>query len=208
MKGNAVLNELDDFTGRQGFKRVSGQRFNTNEIIYESSDSKGVTAISSAAWSEHKNDHLISNGVRLDAGNLSDMVDYLIDHSSVAHTGIIYRQVIGMAMGVHNAPQMANLYCAHYELQYVLRRSEQYLTVLKQYETPPETPKDKMLRAETASLCNMCRLLDDIAVVGRPAAVDVADMLRDERATGGTDGVYPTHMTDNGGNVTESYGGQ
>jgi hypothetical protein len=83
-----------------------------------------------------------------------------------------------------------------------LRRSVQYLTVLKQYETAPETPKDKMLRAEMASLFNMCRLMDDIAVVGMPAAVDVADMLRDERATGGTDGVYPTHMTDNNGNVT------
>jgi hypothetical protein len=51
MKGNAIFNELDDFTGRHGFKRVSGQRFNTIEIIYEFSDSKGVTAISSAAWS-------------------------------------------------------------------------------------------------------------------------------------------------------------
>jgi hypothetical protein len=46
MKGNTIFKELDDFTGRHGFKRVSGQRFNTIEIIYESSDSKGVTAIS------------------------------------------------------------------------------------------------------------------------------------------------------------------
>jgi hypothetical protein len=161
-----------------------------------------VTAISSAAWSEHDTDRPISNDVRLDADTLSDMVDYLIDHSYVAHTGIIYRPVIGIAMGVHNAPQMADLYCAHYKLQHVLRRSVQYLTVLKQYETVPGAPKDKMLRAEMASLFNMCRLMDDMAIVGMPAAVDVADMLRDEHATGGTDGVYPTHMTDDGGNDT------
>jgi hypothetical protein len=47
-------------------------------------------------------------GVRLDADTLCEMLDYLIDNSYVAHTGIVYKQVIGMAMGVHNAPQMAN----------------------------------------------------------------------------------------------------
>jgi hypothetical protein len=70
----------------------------------------------------------------------------LIDNSYVAHTGIVYKQVIGMAMGVHNAPQMANLCCAHYELQYVLRRSVHYLTTLKLYESVPATPKDKIIQ--------------------------------------------------------------
>eukprot|EP00953_Heterococcus_sp_UTEX-ZZ885_P002695 1971-Heterococcus_DN1.PRE.1 len=130
------------------------------------------------------------------------MVDYLIDHNYIAHTEKIYKQVIGMAMGVHNAPQMANLYCAHYELQYVLRRSIGYLTVLNMYKTVPTTPKDKVLRAEMTSLFNMCRLMDDIAVVGMPATVDVSAMLRDERDTGGSDGVYPTHLTDAAGNIT------
>jgi hypothetical protein len=120
------------------------------------------------------------------------MVDYLIDNSYVAHTGIVYKQVIGMAMGVHNAPQMANLYCAHYELQYVLRRAVHYLTTLKLYGSVPATPKDKLLRAELVSLFNMCRLMDDIAVVGMPDTVDVAAMMRDERDTGGGDGMYPT----------------
>jgi hypothetical protein len=50
------------------------------------------------------------------------------------------------------------------------------------YETIPTTPKDKVLRAEMASLFNICRLMDDIAVVGMPATIDVAAMLRDERA--------------------------
>jgi hypothetical protein len=34
-----------------------------------------------------------------------------------------------------------------------------------------------------------------------PDTVDVAAMMRDERDTGGSDGIYPTHMTDSGGNV-------
>ena len=79
--------------------------------------------IAEATWSDLDVTAPIQNGVRLSAETLSDMIDYLIDHSYVEHTGIIYRQVIGMAMGVHNAPQMANLYCASYELQYVLIRS-------------------------------------------------------------------------------------
>jgi hypothetical protein len=79
----------------------------------------------------------------------------VIDHSYVAHTDTIYKQVIGMAMGVHNGPQTTNLYCAHYELQYVLRRSKRhYLRTLKLYITVPATPKDKLLRAETTSLFN------------------------------------------------------
>jgi hypothetical protein len=47
----------------------------------------------------------------------------------------------------------------------------------------------------------MCRLMDDIAVVGMPASIDVAAMLRDERITGGTDGNYPAHMTHSTVNV-------
>jgi hemerythrin-like domain-containing protein len=89
-----------------------------------------VTAVASAAWSELDVDCPVrNNGIRLDTDSLSEMVDYLIDHNYIAHTDTIYKQAIGMAMGVHNAPQMANLYCAHYELQYVLRRSIDYLTV-------------------------------------------------------------------------------
>jgi hypothetical protein len=76
-----------------------------------------------------------------------------------------------------------------------------YLNTLKLYESVPATPKDKKLRAEMVSLFNMCRLMNDIAVVGMPDTVDVAAMMRDERDTGGSDGIYPTHMTDSGGNV-------
>jgi hypothetical protein len=61
-----------------------------------------------------------TNGVRLDVDKLCDMVDYLIDSSYVAHNGTVYKQVIGMAMGVHNAPQIANLYCAYYKLHYII----------------------------------------------------------------------------------------
>jgi hypothetical protein len=106
-----------------------------------------------------------------------------------------------MAKGVHNAPQTAYLYCAHYELHYVVRRFIHYLSTLKLYESVPTTPKNEILRAEMASLFNMCTSVDDIAVVGMPVNIDVASMLKDERATGGSDGVYPTYMTDNDGNV-------
>jgi hypothetical protein len=151
MIGNEILTELNEFTDRRNFKRASGQQFKKIEIIYEPSDSKGITATASANWSEHDSGYPIKNKIRPDADTLCERLDYLIDNSYVAHTGIVYKQVIGMAMGVHNAPQMANLYCAHYELQYVLRRAVHYLTTLKLCESVPATPKDKLLRAEMVS---------------------------------------------------------
>ena len=44
--------------------------------------------------------------------------------------------------------------------------------------------------------------MDDIAVVGMPDTIDTAAMLRYERETGGSDGVYPIYMTDTNGDVT------
>jgi hypothetical protein len=195
------LTELSEFTDRRNFRRAIGQQFKTIEIIYEPSNSKGITAIASANWSGHDSAYPIKNSVTLDADTLCEMVDYLLDNSYVAHTGIVYKQVIGMAMGVHNAPQMANLYCAHYELRYVLRRSVHYLTTLKLYESVPATPKYKMLRAEVVSIFKMCRLMNGIAVVGMPDTIDVAAMMRDECDIGGGDGICPAHITDSGGNV-------
>jgi hypothetical protein len=66
------------------------------------------------------------------------------------------------------------------------------------------TPRNKVLRAEMTSLFNMCRLMDDIASVGMPSTVNIAALLRDERASGGTDGVYPTQMTDIDGIVIQN----
>jgi hypothetical protein len=98
MRGIEIFTELNEFTDRRNFKRASGQQFKTIEIIYEPSDSKGIIAIASANWSEHDSGYPIKDGVRLDADTLCEMVDYLIDNSYVAHAGIVYKQVIGMAM--------------------------------------------------------------------------------------------------------------
>jgi hypothetical protein len=59
---------------------------------------------STTTCSEHDVGYPIKNGVRLDVEKLCDMIEYLIDNSYVAHNGIVCKQVIGMAMGVHNAP--------------------------------------------------------------------------------------------------------
>jgi hypothetical protein len=102
MRGNDIFTELNEFKDRRSFKRVSGQQFKTIELMYEPNYSKGITAIASATWSEQDAGYPIKNGARLDAETLCDMVDYLIDNSFVAHTSIVYTQVISTAMGIHN----------------------------------------------------------------------------------------------------------
>eukprot|EP00953_Heterococcus_sp_UTEX-ZZ885_P018986 10606-Heterococcus_DN1.PRE.1 len=62
MRGNEILTELKEFTDRRNFKRASGQQFKTIKIIYEPSDSKGITAIASANWFEHDSGYPIKNG--------------------------------------------------------------------------------------------------------------------------------------------------
>jgi hypothetical protein len=44
---------------------------------------------------------------------------------------------------------------------------------------------NQSLQLQKIRLFNMCRIMDDIAVVGMPDTVDVAAMMGDERDTGG-----------------------
>ena len=62
-----------------------------------------------------------------DADSMADLIDFVIDNSYVTHRGLVYHQVVGMAMGVHNAPQMANLLCGFYELSYLVRSTARFL---------------------------------------------------------------------------------
>jgi hypothetical protein len=85
MRGNEILTELNEFIDRRNFKRASGQQFKTIEIIYEPSDSEGITATASANWSEHDSGYPIKNGVRLDADTLCEMVDHLQSKEQLLH---------------------------------------------------------------------------------------------------------------------------
>ena len=204
MSGKPILPSLHEYCGRRGFQRDSGQHLTTMEVHYSSDDSRGVTAVDSTNWSERDVHDKVRNGVRLDADTLNDMVDFIIDNSYVSHAGITYRQTAGMVKGVNNAPQMANLYCAYYELEYMTRRAVHYLHTLKQHEVNPTIPRSPVLRAEMTALFNFCRLMDDIAAVGMPHGIDTAAVLRDERSIGSTDGVYPVHILDADGVLCEN----
>ena len=44
---------------------------------------------------------------------------YLIDNSYIYFNGHIYRQVIGIPMGINAGPQIANIYLHVYEYEYI-----------------------------------------------------------------------------------------
>lgn len=203
MNGNRILPELNQYTDRQGFTRRSGNKYTSIAVYYKNNSTRGISSMDKekTEWTDFDIHKPINNGVRLDADLMSDMVDFMLDNSFVSHGGVNYRQTVGMAMGVHNAPQLANLYCGYYELQYMLRRTTHYLNTLKQFTLNPTVPRDPYLRAEMTALFNSCRLMDDIAMAGMPANTDCASILRDERLTDGTDGIYPVLIADADGNL-------
>jgi len=60
------------------------------------------------------------------------LIDYVIDNSFFRLGNIVYRQIIGIPMGVDPAPQMANLYLYYYEALYMERLTkEDYSKAIK-----------------------------------------------------------------------------
>ena len=116
----------------------------------------------------------------------------VLQNAFVTHKGSVYKQVKGMPMGVNCAPQLANLYCGYYELCYMVRTTAQYLT--SQQRTHTE-------RAYLNAMFNGSRFIDDIGLVGIPAAYCMADVLQDQRSSGGADGIYPVSISDSDGSV-------
>ena len=123
---------------------------------------------------------------------MSDVVDFIVDHSYVAQGGMVHQQVVGMAMGVNNAPQMANLLCAYYELNFLARNLAAYLRA---------AVRSAQHLALFHALCNGSRFIDGIGLAGIPEGVDVQLLFRDERPDPtlplqspfeAADGMYPT----------------
>lgn len=89
-------------------------------------------------------------------------------------------------MGTPCAPQLANLYCAYYELEYMHRRATLYDAI------PKDTIEKTLEKAVLNSLFNWARYIDDILAAGLPEHVNIENILYDNRhINGGTDGIYP-----------------
>jgi hypothetical protein len=103
-EGKTVFSEYSDFGYRGGLKRRSGDK-KKSEVIYSKSYHKGIKAIEDVTWSDIEANTAIESGVRVDIQKLVDMTDFIIDHTHVQHNNSIYRQRMGIAMGMNNSPQ-------------------------------------------------------------------------------------------------------
>ena len=129
------------------------------------------------------------------------MLAYCIDHAFVSHNGEVYQQTVGIPMGLHAAPQIAQLVCGYYELQFVKRMAIAHI------ETPNapffgiSDPAIKI--AVMNSFFNAARQIDDIWLAGLPITSDKALAIL---CKSGDQGVYPETVCDQLGCVYDEYG--
>ena len=73
-----------------------------------------------------------SNNYILDKNRVYKLIDFVVDNSVFRLGNKVYRQKIGIPMGIDPAPQMANLYLYFYEFQYMkLLTEEDYGKAIK-----------------------------------------------------------------------------
>jgi hypothetical protein len=128
----------------------------------------------------------------VDSQTLLDMTSFIIDHTYVQHNNNMYRQRMGIAMGMNNSPQMAHLYCAIYETEFMLRAASVYYA-------KPKDKRSNFDKARMACVFNTMRYIDDINSPSSPKGCNFKEGLTDNRQSGSTDGVYPTHVIDDNG---------
>ena len=91
------------------------------DLVFNKKDRKYLSVTSSGAnWVSNRK----SSGTVYDIDNVKDSLKFLIDNSYF-HVGTqVYRQKIGIPMGLDPAPFLANLYLSYYEIHWVdsLRR--------------------------------------------------------------------------------------
>ena len=97
-----------------------------------------------------------------DANMVKEMISIVLDNAFVTHKGSVFRQAKGMPMGINCAPQLANLYCGHYELSYMVRATAQYLS---------STPRLRVEKAYLNAMFNGSRFIDDIGLAGIPCVL-------------------------------------
>jgi hypothetical protein len=148
-----VFHNNGAFGYRNGLKKQSGQNMLSIEMKYNDRPYKGVIHTAHTKWSSLDVTAPIHNGVRFDANKLAHLTKYIIEHTFVQHEGKVYKQTTGVAMGVHNSPQTANLYCAWYETIYMLTIAQQFYNITKDQRSHKS-------QAKLASIMNSLILCD------------------------------------------------
>ena len=168
--GHAVLPEIGKHGPRLGIRRRSGA-FDAIDITY-SRRNKGVSSVQQVEWVNSSNTALHTKTLRLTTDSIVSMLTYCIDKAFVSHDGQVYQQIIGIRMGLHASPQIAQLVCAHYELQFVKRLAISYI---EQPEEPFFGIMDKDIRTAVINcFFNGARQIDDICSSGLPLRLSIS----------------------------------
>lgn len=187
--GASIFTADGDFGHRGGVRKPGDVKLTL--LLTYAGRSRGMQLVDSVTWSNLDVDAAMPHGEQLfDAAMLKDMVSIVLDNAYVTHKGLVYRQVTGMPMGINCAPQFANLYCGYYELCYMVRTSMAYLTSQQRCRT---------FKAFLNAMFNGSRFIDDIGLIGIPAAFCMTELFQDKRASGGADGIYPMSIKNSDG---------
>lgn len=158
----------------------------------------GVRPIISATWTAHAptspgprlpgqgaHDHHPESSTDkcLDAARLLAFIVFTLRHSFVSFRGVLYHQVIGLPMGTNMAPLVANTYLYSFEYDFLGR-------CFNLLNTPEGRTQYNLILCFCIAL--MCRFIDDVFMRDPPGGFD--SIIYDERATGGSDGLYPAAM--------------
>jgi len=130
-------------------------------------------------------------------GALLDRINFLIDNTYVTFGDEVFKQEIGIAMGLIPAGAIASLVCYTYELDYLQR-------CLKKWKaTSKNDPDYAKVHARTLFAMLSRRYIDDnIHILTDPANFNSKDALYDDRTLfdgsqdgGDLDGIYPRKST-------------
>ncbi len=189
--GKSIFTAASDFGHRGGLRKVGDAKLALH-LTY-AGRSRGSQLVDSVVWTNLDVDAAVPNSEKLfDAAMLKEMLSVVLDNAFVTHKGRVFRQIKGMPMGINCAPQLANLYCGYYELCYMVRTTVQYLQ---------SQQRRRVEKAYLNAMFNGSRFIDDIGLVGIPAAYCMAEVFKDERSSGGADGIYPVSIENSDGNA-------
>jgi len=113
------------------------------ELVFNNKDRKYLSVTSSGAhWVGSKK----SSGTVYDIDDVKNALKFLIDNSYFYVGDQVFRQIIGIAMGLDPAPFFANLFLAYYEIHWIEKLKKEDYGRAKKY-------------------INNCRFIDDLSAL-------------------------------------------
>ena len=151
----------------------------------------------SAQW-HRRGDKCDSGSIVLSADAIIELLAFVVENSYVAFGGLVFKQIMGIAMGTNAGPFIATIFCYSFELQFLMRQLRRFV------ESCNARPTRSTINARRATLAQPLppvllflffngRYIDDIFNLTF-YSVDVTEWFYDRRGEGGHDGIYPTQL--------------